>query len=207
VCESAKTLHRTSEKGYAHRDDTLRYKSSSGMPLESDPESLFLVSLRSVSRLFSMSTFRRKRLSGWTSRVDSSRRFFVTVEIRSFLKTQVARSIRWAMRWGWMSVTTPASSRGARRPLNLLRIVDHPEGGSRRQGGRNSTKVSYGLEHSLEDLVRGQDGRGPWATGASPILTAPPFSGIIRQHGGRICARPAHPARNLAQTFRSKGQL
>src|SRR5258707_14632199 len=36
--------------------------------LESDPESLLLVSLRSVSRLFSMSTFRKKRLSGWTSR-------------------------------------------------------------------------------------------------------------------------------------------
>jgi hypothetical protein len=35
--------------------------------LESDPESLLLVSLRSVSRLFSMSTFRKKRLSGWTS--------------------------------------------------------------------------------------------------------------------------------------------
>jgi hypothetical protein len=37
------------------------------MFLESDPESLFLVSLRSVSRLFSMSTFRKERLSGWTS--------------------------------------------------------------------------------------------------------------------------------------------
>jgi hypothetical protein len=38
--------------------------------LESDPESLFLVSLRSVSRMFSISTFCKKRLSGWTSRAD-----------------------------------------------------------------------------------------------------------------------------------------
>lgn len=63
----------------------------------------------------------------------------------------------------------------------------------------------YGSEHSLKDLVRGQDGRGPWAT--------PDRDDPANQRNNS----PRHPdvfvhalrnrPRNRAQIFRSKGQL